>query len=78
MQRFIPRLLPQWTIEGVITISKKNKRTESKPFTLTYFLKRGGKKIGKKSIDFFPRNDDEKHVKKTIESKISEILEKEV
>ena len=71
-------LLRLWIIEGVITISKKNRKDRTKPLTLTYLLKSGGKKIWKESIDFFPRNNDEKHIKKTIKKRISEILEKEV
>ena len=53
-------------------------RNETKPFTLDFLLKKGGKKLEKGSITFFPRDSNPEHVKKAVKNGIKEVLEKEV
>ena len=53
-------------------------KDETKPFTLIFLLKRGGKKLEKGSTTFFPRNSNPEYVKKAVKKGIREVLEKEV
>ena len=67
---------------GVVAISRKDlmkrAREQNQPFSLIFIIKKGGKKIGKGKIDFFPRDPTIEHVKKSVKSAIERIIEQEV
>ena len=67
---------------GVVDISRKDlmkrMREQNQPFSLIFTLKKGGKKIGKGEIKFFPRDPNPEHVKKSVKNAIERAIEKEV
>ena len=56
----------------------KRAREQNQPFSLIFIIKKGGKKIGKGEINFFPRDPNPEHVRKSVKNAIERAIEKEV